>query len=243
MVSTEQNTSSEKEQRPIEAWTATGLPTLVSQVPQRPGITHLLLFTSLFVPLVFLPYIPLRRHMWQQTRQIDALRAQLGNHLSVTKENSQKLAATIRENQVLVREMQGLRTELQRINGGLEGLRSENKEKEVRDLTQSRWNEEILGAIEKIQKDNRSLTPETFTQLSEALAHLAAFVEQEERRNGLNNGIEGESPSVGVLRTLAMKLLYSSGIEHTSEEFVGVKEAKKVPQRETTDNTMYRHFM
>lgn len=94
--------------------------------------------------------------MWQQTRQLDALRAQLGNQLSVTKENSRKLASAIHENQQLTREMQTLRAELQKINGGLEGLRTEKSDKEVRDLAQSRWNEEIMGAIEKMQKDTRA---------------------------------------------------------------------------------------
>jgi len=129
-MSTENTTSRSDEQSP--AWTNTGLPTLVSQTSQRPGITHLLIFTSLFVPLVFLPYIPLRRHMWQQTRQLEALRSQLSNQLSTTKENSRKLAATIHENQQLGRQLQGLHTELLRINSGLDGLREENKEKEVR---------------------------------------------------------------------------------------------------------------
>jgi septal ring factor EnvC (AmiA/AmiB activator) len=152
-MSTERKGPSEQEQ--YRTWSATGLPTLVSQVPQRPGITHLLLFTSLFVPLVFLPYIPLRRHMWQQTRQLDAFKGQLSNQLSVTRENSKKLASAIHESQQLTREIQGLRAELQKINSGLERLQDENKEKEIRDLTQTQWNQEILGAIERMQRDTR----------------------------------------------------------------------------------------
>lgn len=236
MVSTEHKPSSEPEQRQTEA----GLPTLVTQVPQRPGITHLLLFTSLFVPLVFLPYVPLRRHMWQQTRQLDALRAQLGNHLSVTKENSRKLASAIYENQQLTREIQNLQAELQKINGGLEELRAENKDREVRDLAQSRWNEGIMSAIEKIRVDTRALSPETLTQLSETLAHLANFAEQEERRHGLNEGTDDESRGVGMLRAVAMKLLYASGMEHQAEYVKILKEAKK---QNTTDNVRHRHDM
>lgn len=147
--------SSSRSNEQSQAWTNSGLPTLVSQTSQRPGITHLLIFTSLFVPLVFLPYIPLRRHMWQQTRQLEALRSQLSNQLSTTKENSRKLAATIHENQQLGRQLQGLRTELLRINNGLDGLREENKEKEVRDQSQNEWNKEILAAIDRMQKDTR----------------------------------------------------------------------------------------
>lgn len=215
-MSTEKTSPRPDEQS--QAWTNAALPTLVSQVPQRPGITHLLLFTSLFVPLVFLPYIPLRRHMWQQTRQLDALRSQLANQLSTTKENSRKLAATIQENQQLGRQLQGLRTELLRINSGLDGLREENKEKEVRDQSQNEWNKEILAAIERMQKDTRPLTPETFAQLSESLAHLAAFVEEEERRNGIfhRNG-EDDSKGVGVMRVLAMRLLAVSGMDQPQE--------------------------
>ncbi|CAE7226528.1 unnamed protein product [Rhizoctonia solani] len=215
MVSTEQKPASE----PEPAWSNAGLPTLVSQVPQRPGITHLLLFTSLFVPLVFLPYIPLRRHLWQQTRQLEVLKSHLGNQLSVTKENSKKLAAAIQENQQLRQEIRTLRPELQKLGAALEELKKENRDKEVRDLNQTQWNQEILGAIERMQRDTRPLTPETFKQLSEALVHLAAFVEAEERRYGLHQGdLEDESSGVGVMRALAMRLLSVSGMDHTSEE-------------------------
>ncbi|CAE6429914.1 unnamed protein product [Rhizoctonia solani] len=214
MVSTEQKPTSE----PEAFWSNAGLPTLVSQVPQRPGIAHLLLFTSLFVPLVFLPYIPLRRHLWQQTRQLEVLKSHLGNQLSVTKENSKKLAAAIQENQQLRHEVRALRPELQKLGDALEELKKENKEKEVRDLNQAQWNQEILGAIERMRKDTRPLTPETFKQLSEALVHLAAFVEAEERRYGMHPGLEDESNGVGVMRALAMRLLSVSGMDHTPEE-------------------------
>ncbi|KEP54964.1 putative transmembrane protein [Rhizoctonia solani 123E] len=203
---------------PEASWSSIGLPTLVSQVPQRPGIGHLLLFTSLFVPLVFLPYIPLRRHLWQQTRQLEVLKSHLGNQLSVTKENSRKLVAAIQENQQLGHEVQALRPELQKLGDALEELKKENKDKEVRDLNQAQWNQEILGAIERMRKDTRPLTPETFKQLSEALVHLAAFVEAEERRYGMHPGLEDESNGVGVMRALAMRLLSVSGMEHTPEE-------------------------
>lgn len=152
MVSVENNVSSEQE-RP-QTW-STDFPTLVSQVPQRPGISHLLLFTSLFVPLVFLPYVPLRRHMLQQARQMEALKTQLGSQLAVTKETSRKLTSAIHENHRLAREIQGLRVTLQRVNGGIEGIRLENKEREQRDLAQSQWNKDVLGAIERMQKDTR----------------------------------------------------------------------------------------
>ncbi|CAE6418687.1 unnamed protein product [Rhizoctonia solani] len=223
MVSTERNPTPEPEQ----SWSNISLPTLVGQVPQRPGITHLLLFTSLFVPLVFLPYVPLRRHLWQQTRQLEVLKSHLGNQLSVTKENSKKLADAIKENQQLRQEIRTLHPELEKLRAGLEELRKENRDKEVRDLNQTQWNQEILGAIERMQKDTRPLTPETFKQLSEALVHLAAFVEAEERRYGLHpGGLEDESGGVGVMRTLAMRLLSASGMDYTHEE---VRKANKVP--------------
>ncbi|CCO26580.1 dihydroorotase [Rhizoctonia solani AG-1 IB] len=116
------------------------------------------------------------------TRQLEVLKSHLGNQLSVTKENSKKLAAAIQENQQLRQEIRTLRPELQKLYAGLEELKKENRDKEVRDLNQAQWNQEILGAIERMQKDTRPLTPETFKQLSEALVHLAAFVEAEERR-------------------------------------------------------------
>ncbi|QRW15921.1 amidohydrolase family protein [Rhizoctonia solani] len=87
---------------------------------------------------------------------------------------------------------------LQKLYAGLEELKKENRDKEVRDLNQAQWNQEILGAIERMQKDTRPLTPETFKQLSEALVHLAAFVEGEERRYGLNQTLEDESHGVSV---------------------------------------------
>lgn len=234
MVSTERKPISEPEQ----SWSNTGLPTLVSQVPQKPGITHLLLFTSLFVPLVFLPYIPLRRHLWQQTRQLEVLKSHLGNQLSVTKENSKKLAATIQENLQLRQEIRSLSPELQKLNAGLEELKKENRDKEVRDLNQAQWNQEILAAIERMQKDTRPLTPETFKQLSEALVHLAAFVEAEERRYGMHPGLEDESNGVGVMRALAMRLLSVSGMDYTSED---IKKAHATPADK--DSHSQRHYM
>jgi hypothetical protein len=149
------NVSSPQSDEQQQAWTSTALPTLVGQVQQRPGITHLLLFTSLFVPLVFLPYIPLRRHMMYQTRQLEYLRSHLTTQLSVTKENSKKLAATIHENQQLGKQVAGLREEFLKINAGLDGLREENREKYVRDQAQGEWNQEILGAIERMRRDTR----------------------------------------------------------------------------------------
>ncbi|KAF8603921.1 hypothetical protein BDV93DRAFT_522725 [Ceratobasidium sp. AG-I] len=179
------NTSTRSEGQ-SQAWANTGLPTLVSQAPQRPGITHILLFTSLFIPLVFLPYIPLRRHMQQQTRQLETLRSQLevlrsqlSNQFSTTKENSRKLAATIHENRQLGQQLQGLRAEFLKIDSRLDRLQEENKEKAVRDQSQNEWNKKILAAIDRMQKDIRPLTAETFAQ------RRAAFMEEEERRNGL----------------------------------------------------------
>ncbi|CUA70300.1 hypothetical protein RSOLAG22IIIB_00655 [Rhizoctonia solani] len=233
MVSTEPKPTSESE----SSWSNTGLPTLVSQVPQRPGITHLLLFTSLFVPLVFLPYVPLRRYLWQQTRQLEILKSHLGNQLSVTKENSKKLAAAIQENQQLRQEIRSLRPELQKLGDALEELKKENREKEVRDLSQTQWNQEILSAIERMRKDTRPLTPETFKQLSEALVHLAAFVEAEERRYGLHPGLEDESNGVGVMRALAMRLLSVSGMDYTHEE------VKKAHTTHTDQDNHTRHYM
>ncbi|KAF8681103.1 Growth-Arrest-Specific Protein 2 Domain [Rhizoctonia solani] len=243
MVSNERNSSSESEQ----SWNTPGLPTLVSQAPQRPGLKHLLLFTSLFIPIVFLPYVPLRRHLWQQTRQLEVLKSHLGNQLSVTKENSKKLAAAIQENQQLRQEIQTLRPELQKLYAGLEELKKGNRDKEVRDLNQAQWNQEILGAIERMQKDTRPLTPETFKQLSEALVHLAAFVEGEERRYGLNQTLEDESHGVSVMRTLAMRLLAVSGMDstYTAEEIkktsiarlIHTMSADKVPAMSTPELT------
>jgi hypothetical protein len=149
------NVSSPRSDEQHQAWTSTAFPTLVGQAQQRPGITHLLLFTSLFVPLVFLPYIPLRRHMMHQTRQLESVRSQLANQLSVTKENSRKLAAAIHENQQLGKQLVGLRAEFLKINAGIDGLREENREKFMRDQTQSDWNQEILSAIERMQRDTR----------------------------------------------------------------------------------------
>ncbi|KAJ1308518.1 hypothetical protein OPQ81_004222 [Rhizoctonia solani] len=234
MVSTEQKSMPEPEQ----SWSNTGLPTLVSQVQQRPGITHLLLFTSLFVPIVFLPYIPLRRHLWQQTRQLEVVKSHLGNQLSVTKENSKKLAAAIQENQLLRQEIQSLRPELQKLYAGIEELKKENRDREARDLSQAQWNQEILDSMERMRKDTRPLTPETFKQLSEALVHLAAFVEAEERRFGLHASLEDESNGVGVMRALAMRFLSVSGMDHTPEE---VKKAHAIPTDK--DSHAQRHYM
>ncbi|KAG8743355.1 hypothetical protein FRC10_012159 [Ceratobasidium sp. 414] len=179
-VSRDNNTQSEGQP---QSWApAVGWPTLVGQTPQRPGITHLLIFTGLFVPLVFLPYIPIRRYLLNQTRQVEGLRSQLASHLSVTRENSRKLAATIDENQRLGKQVAGLRGELAKINEGIGTLKEGDKEKAERDQVQQEWNQKVLDAVEKMQEDTKVLTPETFAQLSESLAHLAAFVELEERK-------------------------------------------------------------
>ncbi|CAE6369587.1 unnamed protein product [Rhizoctonia solani] len=160
--------------------------------------------------------LPLVAHLLESFGALD----RLADFLSVTKENSKKLAAAIQENQQLRQEIQTLRPELQKLYAGLEELKKGNRDKEVRDLNQAQWNQEILGAIERMQKDTRPLTPETFKQLSEALAHLAAFVEGEERRYGLNQTLEDESHGVSVMRTLAMRLLAVSGMDstYTAEE-------------------------
>ncbi|QRV87893.1 hypothetical protein RhiJN_15911 [Ceratobasidium sp. AG-Ba] len=212
------------EQPPQQTWTPpTGLPTLVGQTPQRPGLSHLLIFTGLFVPLVFLPYIPLRRHLLNQTRQVEALRHQLATQLSVTKENSRKLAATIKENHALGQQVVGLREELAKIGAGVGALREVEKEKIGQEEAQREWNSKMLTAIEKMQKDTKVLTPETFAQLSESLAHLAAFVELEERKNGFHQHGDDDSRGVGVMRALAKRLLEVSGMEGTTEEPVKPK--------------------
>ncbi|KAG8757409.1 hypothetical protein FRC12_010316 [Ceratobasidium sp. 428] len=227
---------------------AMSLPTLVGQTPQRPGITHLLIFTGLFVPLVFLPYIPMRRHLLQQTRQIETLRSQLANHLSVIKENSRKLAATIDENQRLGKQIVGLREELGRIHDGITALKEGDKEKVERHQAQNEWNQKVLGAIEKMQKETKVLTPETFAQLSESLAHLAAFVELEERKNGFHQTGDDDSRGVGVMRALAMRLLEVSGMEHArAEEAVHIKYEHQKPspqptqQQSNTQDKKVRH--
>ncbi|KAG9128283.1 hypothetical protein FRC07_001924 [Ceratobasidium sp. 392] len=220
-MSHDNNTPTRSEEQ--QSWTSTSLPTLVGQTPQRPGIAHLLIFTGLFAPLVFLPYIPIRRHLMYQTRQVESLRSQLANHLSVTKENSRKLAATIDENQRLGKQIVGLREELGRIHEGVAALKEGEKEKVERHQTQSEWNQKVLGAIEKMQKDTKVLTPETFAQLSESLAHLAAFVEMEERKNGFHQTGDDDSRGVGVMRALAMRLLEVSGMEHRAEEVIHIQ--------------------
>ncbi|KAG8707010.1 hypothetical protein FRC08_000743 [Ceratobasidium sp. 394] len=227
--SRDNNAPTQSEGQP-QSWTpAVGLPTLVGQTPQRPGITHLLIFTGLFVPLVFLPYIPMRRHLLNQTRQIEVLRSQLANHLSVTRENSRKLAVTIDENLRLGKQISGLREELTRIHEGIESLKEGDKERVERHQAQKEWNQQVLGALEKMQKDTKVLTPETFAQLAESLAHLAAFVELEERKNGLHQTADDNTKGVGVMRALAMRLLEVSGMEHRAEEVIHIRHEHPPP--------------
>jgi len=215
-----------------QSWApAVSWPTLVGQTPQRPGITHLLIFTGLFVPLVFLPYIPMRRHLINQTRQVEGLRSQLASNLSVIRENSRKLAAAIDENQQLGRQVAGLREELAKINEGIGALKEGDKEKVERHRMQQEWNQKVLSAVEEMQKDTKVLTPETFAQLSQSLAHLAAFVELEERKHGLHQTGDDDTKGVGVMRALAMRLLEVSGMEHRAraEEVIHIRHEHPSP--------------
>lgn len=231
-MNADDNTISRSDGQTQQSWVpATGMPTLVGQAPQRPGLSHLLIFTGLFVPLVFLPYIPLRRRLLSQTRQVEALRSQVVNQLSVTKENSRKLAAAVKENQVLCQQIAGLREELVKVGAGLSGLREVEKVKVEREEAQTEWNSKMLGAIERMQRDTKVLTPETFAQLSESLAHLAAFVELEERKNGFHQPGDDDSRGVGVMRALAKRLLEVSGMEGGPEETV-IPEERAPPQPE-----------
>ncbi|KAG8707741.1 hypothetical protein FRC09_001640 [Ceratobasidium sp. 395] len=167
---------------------------------------------------------------------------------ALREENSRKLAATIDENQRLGKQIVGLREELERIHDGITALKEGDKEKVERHQAQNEWNQKVLGAIEKMQKETKVLTPETFAQLSESLAHLAAFVELEERKNGFHQTGDDDSRGVGVMRALAMRLLEVSGMEHArTEEAVHIKYEHQKPspqptqQQSNTQDKKVRH--
>ncbi|KAG9088097.1 hypothetical protein FS749_002418 [Ceratobasidium sp. UAMH 11750] len=153
----------------------------------------------------------------------------LANHLSVTRENSRKLAVTIDENLRLGKQISGLREELTRIHEVIDSLKEGDKERVERHQAQKEWNQQVLGALEKMQKDTKVLTPETFAQLAESLAHLAAFVELEERKNGLHQTADDNTKGVGVMRALAMRLLEVSGMEHRAEEVIHIRQEHPPP--------------